>query len=74
MRPSRALNTSRRHRRSHCLGARYVKDEEKAIAMYKQIIEMARKEGDETTAFIFMEILKDEEDHHDTFTTLLEQV
>jgi len=56
------------------LGARYVKDEEKAIAMYKQIIEMARKEGDETTAFIFMEILKDEEDHHDTFTTLLEQV
>jgi bacterioferritin len=54
--------------------AQDVKDEEKAIAMYKQIIEMARKEGDETTAFIFMEILKDEEDHHDTFTTLLEQV
>jgi bacterioferritin len=54
--------------------AQDVKDEEKAIAMYKQIIEMARKEGDETTAFIFMEILKDEEDHRDTFTTLLEQV
>ena len=51
-----------------------VKDEEKAIAMYKQIIELARKELDETTAFLFMEILKDEEDHHDTFTTLLEQV
>jgi len=51
-----------------------VKDEQKAIAMYKQIIEMARKENDETTAFLFMEILKDEEDHHDTFTTLLEQV
>jgi bacterioferritin len=51
-----------------------VKDEEKAIAMYKRIIEVARKEGYETTAFIFMEILKDEEDHHDTFTTLLEQV
>jgi bacterioferritin len=54
--------------------AQDVKDEEKAIAMYKQIIEMARKENDETTAFLFMEILKDEEDHHDTFTTLLEQV
>jgi bacterioferritin len=54
--------------------AQDVKDEQKAITMYKQIIEMARKEGDETTAFIFMEILKDEEDHHDTFTTLLEQV
>ena len=42
--------------------------------MYKQIIELARKELDETAAFLFMEILKDEEDRHDTFTTLLEQV
>ena len=51
-----------------------VKDEEKAITLYKQLIELARKENDETTAFLFMGILKDEEDHHDTFTTLLEQV
>jgi bacterioferritin len=51
-----------------------VKDEKNAIDMYKEIIGFARKEGDETTAFLFMEILKDEEDHHDTFTTLLEQV
>jgi len=51
-----------------------VGDEAKAIAMYKEIIEIARKESDETTAFLFMQILKDEEDHHDTFTTLLEQV
>ncbi len=49
-------------------------NEEKAIKMYKEIIELARKESDETTAFLFMGILKDEEDHHDTFTTLLEQV
>jgi bacterioferritin len=54
--------------------AQDVKDEEKAILMYKQIIELARKENDETTAFLFMGILKDEEDHHDTFTTLLEQI
>jgi bacterioferritin len=54
--------------------AQDVKDEEKAMSMYKQIIELARKENDETTAFLFMEILKDEEDHHDTFTTLLEQI
>jgi len=54
--------------------AQNVKDEAKAIAMYKEIIELARKESDETTAFLFMGILKDEEDHHDTFTTLLEQV
>jgi bacterioferritin len=51
-----------------------VKDEEKAMQMYKETIELARKEKDETTAFLFMGILKDEEDHHDTFTTLLEQV
>jgi bacterioferritin len=54
--------------------AQNVKDEAKAIAMYKEIIELARKESDETTAFLFMGILKDEEEHHDTFTTLLEQV
>ena len=51
-----------------------VKDEEKAMSLYKEIIALARKEIDETTAFLFMGILKDEEDHHDTFTTLLEQV
>jgi bacterioferritin len=54
--------------------AQDVKDEVKAMEMYKAIIELARNEKDETTAFLFMEILKDEEDHHDTFTTLLEQV
>jgi len=51
-----------------------VKDEKNAIEMYKEIIQIAQKEGDTTTAFLFMEILKQEEDHHDTFTTLLEQI
>jgi bacterioferritin len=54
--------------------AQDVKDEKKAMDMYKEIIALAQREGDVTTAFLFMEILKDEEDHHDTFTTLLEQV
>ena len=49
------------------------KDEESAIAMYKKIIEVARKQGDETTEFLFKEILKDEEEHHDLFTSLLEE-
>ena len=49
-----------------------VKDEENAIELYKQIVEMARKEEDETTNRLFREILQQEEDHHDTFTTLLE--
>jgi len=53
---------------------RDIKDEENAIELYKTIIEIAGKEGDVTTAFIFKEILEDEEDHHDTFTTLAEDL
>ena len=54
--------------------AQDVKDEVGAIKLYKQIIEMATKEGDVTTAFMFKGILEQEEDHHDTFTTLLEDL
>jgi bacterioferritin len=54
--------------------AQDVKDEKNAIDLYKSIIEMAQKEGDVTTAFIFKEILEDEEEHHDLFTTLLEDL
>jgi bacterioferritin (cytochrome b1) len=35
---------------------------------------MARKEADETTNRLFREILQQEEDHHDTFTTLFEDL
>jgi len=51
-----------------------VKDEENAIKLYKEIVEMARKEGDETTNRLFREILQQEEDHHDTFTTMIEDL
>ena len=51
-----------------------VKDEENAINLYKKIVEQARKEGDVTTAFMFKGILEQEEDHHDTFTTLMEDL
>lgn len=47
--------------------------EEEAIALYKGIIKLAATEGDSTTRLLFEEILADEEDHHDTFTTLLGQ-
>jgi bacterioferritin len=50
------------------------KAEEDAILLYKRIIELAQKEGDITTAFIFKEILEEEEEHHDLFTTMLEEV
>jgi bacterioferritin len=50
------------------------KAEVEAIEMYKEIIETANKEKDVTTAFIFKEILEDEEEHHDLFTTMLEEV
>ena len=49
------------------------KAEVEAIEMYKTIIELAQKEGDLTTAHIFREILEEEEDHHDLFTTMLEE-
>jgi bacterioferritin len=51
-----------------------VKDEENAIKLYKQIIDKARAENDETTHHLFRDILEQEEDHHDTFTTLLEDL
>ena len=49
------------------------KAEVEAIEMYREIIELANKEKDVTTAFIFKEILEDEESHHDLFTTMLEE-
>lgn len=49
------------------------KAEEEAITLYKDIIKQAASEGDETTRLLFEEILSQEEDHHDTFTTLLGQ-
>jgi len=51
-----------------------IKDEQAAIEMYTKIIELARKEGDEVTNLMFRHILEDEEGHHDTFTTLYEEV
>ena len=54
--------------------AQDVKDEEVAVKLYKEIITVAEAEGDVTTAFMFREILEDEEDHHDTFSSLLEEV
>jgi len=50
------------------------KAEEEAIQLYKKVTELARKEGDETTNRIFREILEEEEEHHDTFTSLLEEI
>ncbi len=51
---------------------RDVEDEEEAIKLYKEIIEVAQQEGDITTARLFRKILEDEEEHHDFFTTVLE--
>lgn len=49
-------------------------DEENAIKLYKEIIKKADEEGDITTADLFKKILADEEEHHDTFTGLLEEI
>jgi bacterioferritin len=50
------------------------KDEEGAIKMYKDIIKMAKDEGDEVSKRMFQKILADEEEHHDTFSGLLEEL
>ncbi len=47
------------------------KAEEEAIDLYKAIIKQAESEGDSTTRLLFEQILAEEEDHHDKFTTLL---
>lgn len=47
------------------------KAEEEAIDLYKAIIGQAGSDGDSTTRLLFEKILAEEEEHHDTFTTLL---
>jgi len=49
------------------------KAEQETIAMYKEIMQLAEKEGDVATKEIFEEIEEDEEEHHDFFTSLLEK-
>jgi bacterioferritin len=44
-----------------------------AIALYKQIIEVAEKENDEETKKMFQRILADEEGHFKTFSEMLEK-
>jgi bacterioferritin len=48
-----------------------VKAEEEAIELYKRTIKAADDVGDITTRHLFEEILRHEEEHHDTFTKLL---
>jgi bacterioferritin len=51
-----------------------VEDEHAAIDLYNRIIVKARQDNDVVTERMFREILQAEEDHHDTFHTLLEEV
>jgi bacterioferritin len=50
-----------------------VKAELGAITLYKEIMQVAEKEGDVATKEIFEEIEEEEEEHHDFFTSLLEK-
>jgi bacterioferritin len=52
--------------------AKNVVKEEEAITLYRDIIKVATDEGDITTRRLFEEILSQEEEHHNEFTTLLE--
>ncbi len=48
--------------------------EEAAIRLYQHIVRTSESEGDITTAHMFREILAAEEDHLDTFISLLEEL
>jgi bacterioferritin len=47
-------------------------DEEGALELYRQIVHLAGEQEDIVTAHLFRGILSDEEEHHDTFSTLLD--
>ncbi|HJW76612.1 MAG TPA: ferritin-like domain-containing protein [Thermoleophilia bacterium] len=47
-------------------------DEEGALDLYREIVKKSGDEGDVVTQQLFKAILADEEEHHDTFTSLLE--
>jgi bacterioferritin len=51
-----------------------LQDEEGAIDLYRKIVAKAGQEQDVVTEQLFKGILGDEEGHHDTFQTLLEEV
>ena len=43
-----------------------------ALDLYRKIVTKSGDEGDVVTQQLFKNILADEEEHHDTFTSLLE--
>jgi bacterioferritin len=47
--------------------------EEGAVKLYKEVMELAGKEGDVATKELFEEIEAEEEEHHDFFTSVLEK-
>ncbi len=49
-------------------------DEEGGIELYRSIVQKAGDEGDIVTQELFKGILSDEEGHHDTFQSLLEEI
>ena len=48
-----------------------LEQEQEAIELYKKIIEISKKENDDITGKMFIQILKDEELHHVLFSDLL---
>ena len=51
-----------------------IRDEEGGIELYRRVIETAAEEKDVATRRLFEGILAEEEEHHDTFSSLLEDL
>lgn len=45
--------------------------EEQAISLYRDVVRRAEEDGDDETALMFRQMIHDEQDHHNTFLTLL---
>lgn len=50
-----------------------IADEEGAIELYRKVIEVAERDGDIVTRNLFERIIAEEEEHHDTFSGILEK-
>ena len=48
-----------------------INTEETAIALYEDVIRQAESDDDNETALMFRQIILDEQEHHNTFLTLL---
>ncbi len=71
--PSIKIGPIRKSKDLKAMAADDLEIENEAIALYREAIKLCEKEGDPVTRLLFEKILANEEEHKDTFQTLLGQ-